>query len=199
MTIFIFLLAAIGLFNVLCGALKLPPRMTSQRLRSVSGKSHFFDSLRQKMLLPIIGIVAPFIRLDEFKLRRMKNKLERAEMPFTPQEYYARSVVIAAAVFIAGGIMSAVMMPKMILVMAVLAGIVYYHFTDEVNDKLKAKDALIENELPKFIRAIVQGLKTEKDIIKLLETYGTIAEKGLQYDIEVLIMDLKSGNFENGR
>lgn len=56
---------------------------------------------------------------------------------------------------------------------------------------------LIESELPKFIRAIVQGLKTEKDVIKLLESYSTIAGKGLQYDIEVLVLDLKSGNFEN--
>ena len=59
-------------------------------------------------------------------------------------------------------------------------------------------DRLIEAELPKFIRAIVQGLRTEKDIIKLLETYQTIAGEGLRYDIEVLIMDLKSGNFEEG-
>ncbi len=67
----------------------------------------------------------------------------------------------------------------------------------EVNDRLKEKDELIESELPKFIRAIVQGLKTEKDVIKLLESYSTIAGKGLQYDIEVLVLDLKSGNFEN--
>ncbi len=43
----------------------------------------------------------------------------------------------------------------------------------------------------------MQGLKTEKDVIKLLENYSTIAGKGLQYDIEVLVLDLKSGNFEN--
>ena len=33
-------------------------------------------------------------------------------------------------------------------------------------------------------------------IIKLMETYQTIAGPELKYDIEVLIMDLKSGNFE---
>ena len=80
----------------------------------------------------------------------------------------------------------------------ILGVVVYFHFNGEVKDKLKAKDRLIEAELPKFIRAIVQGLKTEKDIIKLLETYQTIAGSGLKYDIEVLIMDLKSGNFEDG-
>ena len=42
------------------------------------------------------------------------------------------------------------------------------------------------------------GSKSEKDIIKLLSTYQTISGEGLKYDIEVLIMDLKSGNFEDG-
>ena len=128
----------------------------------------------------------------------MKNKLERAEMIFTPQEYYARAVVIAAAVFIVGGILAAALMSNMLIVMAILAVVIYFRFIGEADDKLKAKDALIESELPKFIRAVVQGLKTEKDIIKLLETYESIAEKGMRYDIEVLIIDLKSGNFENG-
>lgn len=88
-------------------------------------------------------------------------------------------------------------MPSMAVVVCILAVIVYFHFFGEVNDRLKEKDELIESELPKFIRAIVQGLKTEKDVIKLLESYSTIAGKGLQYDIEVLVLDLKSGNFES--
>ena len=79
----------------------------------------------------------------------------------------------------------------MSVVICILAVIVYFHFFGEVNDKLKEKDESIERELPKFVRAIVQGLKTEKDVIKLLENYGEIAGKGLQYDIEVLILDLK--------
>ena len=95
-------------------------------------------------------------------------------------------------------IMLACTMKKMSVVAITLGVVVYFHFNGEIKDKLKAKDKLIEAELPKFIRAVVQGLKTEKDIIKLLETYQTIAGPGLKYDIEVLIMDLKSGNFEEG-
>ena len=198
MKICIFIFTALGLFYCICGALRLPPASASQRFRGVSGKIGFLDSLKQRLLLPVVKMAAPFVRLDDFKQRRMKNKLERAEMIFTPQEYYARAIVLAAAAFVVGGILSALMMPKMIILVVALSVIIYIHFIGEVNDRLKEKDELIESELPKFIRAVVQGLKTEKDVIKLLETYGSIAEKGLQYDIEVLIMDLKSGNFENG-
>ncbi|GEM_PF-434600 len=130
--------------------------------------------------------------------KRMRVQLARAGIPLSPKEYLARSVLMAAAAMILSGLFVSVTMKHMLPVSAILAVIVFFHFHGEVKDKLNDKDKMIEAELPKFIRAIVQGMKTEKDIIKLLETYETIAGKGLKYDIEVLIMDLKSGNFEEG-
>jgi hypothetical protein len=197
MSVIIFILITAGMFCVLSSMLKLPPYSTTQRLRGVSGKTGITETLNQRLLLPVMRVVAPFIRIDDFKERRMKIKLERAGLIFTPKEYYARAVVMAVGTVIIGTLAAVAVMPSMTAVVCVLAIIVYFHFFGEVNDRLKEKDELIERELPKFIRAIVQGLKTEKDVIKLLETYGTIAEKGLQYDIEVLVLDLKSGNFEN--
>jgi hypothetical protein len=198
MSIIIFILVTVGMFSILSGILKLPPYSTVQRLRGVSGKTGMTETLNRRLLLPVIKIVAPFIRLDDFKQRSMKSKLERAGIRFTPQEYYARAAVMAVGTLVIGGLLAMLIMPQMIAVICIMAVIVYMHFFGDINDKLKEKDRLIENELPKFIRAIVQGLKTEKDVIKLLESYSTIADKGIQYDIEVLIMDLKSGNFENG-
>ena len=197
MKFLIFILIFVGMFMISGSLLKLPPYSTSQRLRSISGKAGMTEMLKQRLLLPVIKIVALIVHLDDFKERRMQIKLERAGFIFTPQEYYARAVVMSAGTLIIGGIISLAIMPSMSVVICILAVIVYFHFFGEVNDKLKEKDECIERELPKFVRAIVQGLKTEKDVIKLLENYGEIAGKGLQYDIEVLILDLKSGNFEN--
>ena len=195
--IIIFILISAGIFSILSSVLKLPPYSATQRLRGVAGKTKMTETLNQRLLLPVMKLVAPFIRLDDFKERRMKIKLERAGIIFTPKEYYARAVVMAAGTAIIGTLAAVAIMPSMAVVVCILAVIVYFHFFGEVNDRLKEKDELIESELPKFIRAIVQGLKTEKDVIKLLESYSTIAGKGLQYDIEVLVLDLKSGNFEN--
>ena len=189
--IIIFILISAGIFSILSSVLKLPPYSATQRLRGVAGKTKMTETLNQRLLLPVMKLVAPFIRLDDFKERRMKIKLERAGIIFTPKEYYARAVVMAAGTAIIGTLAAVAIMPSMAVVVCILAVIVYFHFFGEVNDRLKEKDELIESELPKFIRAIVQGL------IKLLESYSTIAGKGLQYDIEVLVLDLKSGNFEN--
>ena len=195
----IFVFFAGGLFILSSEALGLPPLATAKGVKTaVRSRQSFLDALLTAVVMPIVKIVSPFIVIAEYKEKRMAGKLKRADIPLKPKEYCARSIVMAALATMATYIMLVFTVKSMSLVAVVLGVVVYFHFHGEIKDKLKAKDRLIEAELPKFIRAIVQGLKTEKDIIKLLETYQTIAGNGLKYDIEVLIMDLKSGNFEEG-
>ena len=195
----IFAFFAGGLFIVSSEALGLPPIATAKGVKTaVKSKQSFLDSLLTVVVMPIVKIISPFMMIADYKEKRMAKQLRRAGIPLTPKEYYARSIVIAVLATAITYIMLVLTVKSMSLVAVVLGVVVYFHFHGEIKDKLKAKDRLIEAELPKFIRAIVQGLRTEKDIIKLLETYQTIAGDGLKYDIEVLIMDLKSGNFEEG-
>lgn len=195
--VFVFLL--LGSYSIAAHILKLPPYSTSKGIRvATKSNANLITALSAKLMQPIIKLIAPLIRLERLKEKRMKVSLARAEIPLSPKEYYARSLGMSAFTLFGGGLLVVSTMKNMIPVVVVLTVIVYYHFHGEIKDKLKAKDKLIESELPKFIRAIVRGLKTEKDIIKLLEIYVTIAGKGLQYDIEILIVDLKSGSFEDG-
>ena len=195
----IFILLAGGFISLTNELLGLPPYATAKGVKLATKKEQSVGSvLMQAAVMPLVKIVSPFVIMADFKEKRMSKQLKRADIPLTPKEYCARSIVMAFAVGAGSYIMLACTMKKMSVIAIVLGVVVYFHFNGEIKDKLKAKDKLIETELPKFIRAIVQGLKTEKDIIKLLETYQTIAGPGLKYDIEVLIMDLKSGNFEEG-
>lgn len=195
----IFLLLSGGMFSAACEVLGLPPIATAKGVRLASKKEESLqDMIINIAIMPIVKLAAPFVIMAEFKEKRMSKKLMRAGIALSPKEYIAKSIIAAVIAAILSYVMLVSTMRKMSFIAIVLGIVVYFHFIGEVNDKLKAKDKLIEAELPKFIRAIVQGLKTEKDIIKLLETYQTIAGAGMKYDIEVLIMDLKSGNFDDG-
>lgn len=195
----IFALLLWGAYSIAAHILKLPPYSTSKGIR-VATKSNagLVTLLGIRLIKPVVKLIAPLIRMEALKEKRLKISLARAEIPLTPQEYYARSVGMAGVTLLVGGLLVLATMRNMLPVVVILSVIVYYHFHGEIKDKLKAKDKLIEGELPKFIRAIVRGLKTQPDIIKLLEIYVTIAGKGLEYDIEVLIVDLKSGSHEDG-
>lgn len=140
--IIIFILISAGIFSILSSVLKLPPYSATQRLRGVAGKTKMTETLNQRLLLPVMKLVAPFIRLDDFKERRMKIKLERAGIIFTPKEYYARAVVMAAGTAIIGTLAAVAIMPSMAVVVCILAVIVYFHFFGEVNDRLKEKMSL---------------------------------------------------------
>lgn len=199
MYIVIFALLAAGMFTMAQQVLRLPPASTAKGVRLASQKGFTLNDLLYRLYIkPVAGLIAPYIRMADFKEKRMQVQLARAGISLSPKEYLARSVLMAATAMIMSGIFISFAIKNMLPVSVILGVIVFFHFHSEVKDKLKDKDKMIEAELPKFIRAIVQGMKTEKDIIKLLETYETIAGKGLKYDIEVLIMDLKSGNFEEG-
>lgn len=194
----IFILLVGGIFAVLSQLLGLPPASTGRGVRLATHKEFSpMDFVNIYFISPFVKILSPMVRMTEFKERRMGIQLARAGIELTSKEYVARSYLMAAAALILSGLLLSVTMRNMLALAIVLAVVVYFHFNGEINDRLKAKDRLIEAELPKFVRAIVQGLKTENDIIKLLETYQTIAGEGLKYDIEVLIMDLKSGNYED--
>ncbi len=196
--ILIFLLLMGGVYAILTEILKLPPASTGKGVKIAVKKNHSpMDFINEYFIAPFVKILSPLVHMEDFKEKRMSMQLARAAIPLTPKEYIARSFLMAIAATVLSGLLLSVTMSNMLPVSAILGVVVYFHFNSEIKDKLKAKDKLIESELPKFIRAIVQGLKTEKDIIKLLETYQTIAGDGLRYDIEVLIMDLKSGNFED--
>lgn len=194
----IFIILTGGIFAVVSQLLGLPPGSTSRGVKIATHKDHSpMEFVNEYFILPFVKVLSPLIRMAEFKEKRMGIQLARAGISLTPKEYVARSFLMAGSALILSGLLLSITMSNMLPVSAILAVLVYFHFNSEIKDRLKAKDRLIEAELPKFVRAIVQGLKTEKDVIKLLETYQTIAGDGLRYDIEVLIMDLKSGNFED--
>lgn len=198
-TIVIFMLLTAGIYSVVSELAGLPPGSTGKGIRSAVRKERtLYDNLNVYFIMPFVKVISPFIKIADYKKKRMGIQLARAGIEFTPEEYFARSVLMSVTAFVSSFVLLSVTMSSMKVVSVVLAVVVFFHFHGEIKDKLKVKDRQIEAELPKFIRAIVQGLKTEKDVIKLLETYQTISGVGLKYDIEVLIMDLKSGNFEDG-
>lgn len=195
--IVVFILLAAGIYSITCEYVGLPPGSTGRGVRiALKKEQSFYDSLNLHFIRPLVKVIAPLIKVAEYKKKRMSIRLARAGIDLTCEEYYARSVVMAAAAFFVSFVFLSCTMKNMKIMAGIFAVVVFLHFHGEVKDKLKQKDKQIEAELPMFIRAVVQGLKTEKDVIKLLETYQTISGDGLKYDIEILIMDLKSGNFE---
>lgn len=67
---------------------------------------------------------------------------------------------------------------------------------DQLGDTLKNKYAIIEDEIPQFIRSIESGLHTDRDIIRVLERYNRIASPAMRSELEVLLADMQTSNVQ---
>ena len=93
MKFLIFILIFVGMFMISGSLLKLPPYSTSQRLRSISGKAGMTEMLKQRLLLPVIKIVALIVHLDDFPIKAAADAY-CSKHPFNPQLHFSPSKLI---------------------------------------------------------------------------------------------------------
>jgi len=84
--------------------------------------------------------------------------------------------------------------------------VVYFHFMTDLKDKMKEKKNRIEMELPGFVRSILYKLDDVKgdsrkkivqvDLIQIFEDYLKVASEVFQYDVSVLVMEMKAKDIE---
>lgn len=154
------------------------------------------DIWQTTTLYNILQIVAPLIPLSESAEKKMNEDLARADIPFNAKEYYAKAILSAF-----GGVFVALMGASMNSTLLVVGGLlmcVYLFFKnyDQLKDTLKNKYAILENEIPQFIRSIESGLHTDRDIIRVLERYNRIASPAMRSELEVLLADMQSSSVQ---
>ncbi len=155
------------------------------------------DMWQSPFMKNLLRIVAPLIPLSEEYEAKMDTDLRRADIPYTPQEYYARAILSAlCGIFIA---FVALSMNSYILVIGGILLAVYLFFKnyDQLKDTLKDKFAIIEMEIPQFIRSLVSGLETERDVIAVITKYQKIASPAMQSELEQLLVDMQSSSVQN--
>ena len=134
-----------GLFFILDDVLKLPPLSTTKNIKLATKKEQSIkDKALNFMVMPIVKMVAPFFVIASYKDKMMEKKLKRAGIPLTPKEYMARSVVVGVLTTIASYFLIVIALNGMKWISLVLGVLVYFNLNNEVSDKLKEKDRLIE-------------------------------------------------------
>lgn len=122
--------------------------------------------------------------------------LQRAGIPLTPREVMGRSI-LGAAFGVLITIWGTVTNNKIFMLSGVVLAVALYgRSSDEANQRLKEKDAEVKRELPKFVSTIVVALKSEKNIVKIVEAYIKDAKPALRSDLEVLLSQMSTGNIE---
>lgn len=152
------------------------------------------DIWQNRSFYNILQIVAPLIPLSPESERRLNDDLARADIPFSAKEYYAKAILSAIA-----GLFVAVFGASMESTLMVIGGLllsVYLYFKnfDQVKDTLTNKYALLEGEIPTFIRSVESGLHTDRDLVRVISRYNQIASPAMRSELEILLADMQSSS-----
>lgn len=205
--IIIFILLTAAGFLICRQILKIPKLSMKKNIKNLQeGKEQTSKRLLNCFVMPFVKPVARLIPLDPVKEARMASILKRGGLELTPKEYYARAILcallnlpLALLLFVVG----AANIAPIVLIFSV---VVYFHFMTDLKDKMKEKKNRIEMELPGFIRSILYKLDDVKgdsrkkivqvDLIQIFEDYLKVASEVFQYDVSVLVMEMKAKDIE---
>lgn len=77
-----------------------------------------------------------------------------------------------------------------------MAVLLYFQEMQKADERLKAKRDEIEAQLPRLVATIEQELKSGRNVVGMLERFRMNAGESLSGELDILIADMRSSNYE---
>lgn len=188
-------LAALGFFLAGLVVFKIPHPATSQAVLSLSRAQAPKAAFIGRLSLSLAVKLAPYIPMTKYKERRMETLLRAVEIKRTPRVYVAQALMKAAAIAI-------VLLPAWMFSFPVylaglaLAVLVFFREMDQPAALLNEKREKIEAAAPRLVGDIAQQLKSNRDIVMILESFANNETDTLSRELAVTVADIKSSSLE---
>ena len=186
---------AAGLYFVLADLLKIPRLATERALISAGRKERSLVKSMETLILGWSLKLAPLIRLDAYKRRRLETKLTAAGLDMTPEVFTAYTVLKPCLILL-GIIPCLLILPILTSLVVVLALLTYFKESRRADELCKARMELVEGELPRFVATIHQELAASRDVLRILENYKKHAGPDFARELDVLTADMRSSSYE---
>lgn len=192
---FFALLFSAGCYFVLADILRLPTIAATKAVLTVAKQDKKQTMNLEILIFDLASKLTEFIRLDEYRRRKLEAALKSAGIKLTPETYIAKAWVKA-------GLIALIVFPLLPIfpilapVVLFLAVAVLFKELRTADEALRQKREKIEYEMPRFVSTVTQELKASRDVLSILKTYQKNAEESFRQELEITIADMKSGNEE---
>lgn len=192
----LFGLMAYAIYQMFEGAILKEPlnKSGSKTLHKMSAQVGIKDFWRKHPWIDLLRIVSKRVYLSESRAHTLSLQLSRINSLYTPQEYTARTWCVAGVGGILVTIAALANQPIIALVLAALTGYVMLKYRDEVLDETNRLNRSIRKELPQFVRTIAASMSGERDLLCIIRRYLKIAGPDFKRELEILLMDMNTGN-----
>ena len=143
----------------------------------------------------IIKAVSKFIVIPERRRAEIDKKLYRAGYNTRAEQFYAGVAVRALAL---SSLIPAFILLDIKIAAAGTAALCFglcYKWIGEPDTRLRAVSEEIANELPRFVSVIGGSMATDRDLMRTVSRYIKIARPALRRDLELLLLEMKAGNY----
>lgn len=140
-------------------------------------------------------VVAKYIPVGMLKKAELEKTLRSADIKLTPQEYIANAVVKSVVFFIAASI--CLFINKVLAIISlVFAGYTFYRAYAEAGKQSNKRKLEIEKELPRFVSYMSNSLKSNRNIIDIIDVYKANYYSVLTEELAKTVADMRTGNEE---
>ena len=133
--------------------------------------------------------------MEAYRRGRLDRILKAGGMNLSPEVYQAYALVKTGAVLL-GTIPCVLFVPLLTPVIVILAVLLYFQEMQKADERLKAKRDEIEAQLPRLVATIEQELKSGRNVVGMLERFRMNAGESLSGELDILIADMRSSNYE---
>lgn len=139
--------------------------------------------------------LSKYIHMEAYRRGRLDRILKAGGMNLSPEVYQAYALVKTGAVLL-GTIPCVLFVPLLTPVIVILAVLLYFQEMQKADERLKAKRDEIEAQLPRLVATIEQELKSGRNVVGMLERFRMNAGESLSGELDILIADMRSSNYE---
>ena len=190
-------LIGFGLYELATTVYTVPNRQTKKAVKRLVNQKKLSDDLKEFFVDPISKVFSKFIKMDRIAREKQQRNLLRVGIDITPEKYYADALVISLWILCLGALFILIGVPIFFAIAAIFAVWLFFSNIDVANKEIKKVNNAITRDLPKFVMIYDHARGDNVQLVDIIEKYREAACKEFQYDLDLLIVDLKTGSEES--
>lgn len=205
------LLFAGGAYSFALVLLKVPSSKTTAAIRAIGPRNRPAPDGLSQMYTNTALFVSKLLPMSDIRQKQLEANLKIAHISMSPQLYEARAIVKAGSyallgipVYILGALVASMIdnqyvqaVPVIFALLMVALGILQYtNAQEKISEAIKMKREQIDTDLPRFVGAIAQEIKTDHNVLSILEKHKDTFSPYFREELEITIADMRSSNWE---
>lgn len=189
-------LIGFGLYELVTTVYTVPNRQTQKAIKRLAQQKKLSEDIREFFVDPISKFISKFIKMDRIAREKRRKNLLRVGMDITPEKYYADAIVISLWILCLGALFILIGLPLFFAISVVLSVALFFNNIETVNKKINEINQAITKDLPKFVMIYDHARGDNVQLVDIIEKYRQAACKEFLYDLDLLIVDLKTSSEE---